>query len=148
LKRGASAYIKKAKLAPIEAMQLIIRAHGLPVLAHPHSLAEEDPSRLADTVKHLVDHGLQGIEVYYPKHTPDQTRTFLKLARRFDLAVTGGTDFHGSNKPEIELGVIPGQGPLPYSLLSELKQKRGQDPEEDLPFSGSPKQSPKAQSSG
>ncbi|MEJ2715829.1 MAG: PHP domain-containing protein [Deltaproteobacteria bacterium] len=148
LKRGASAYIKKAKLEPIEAMQLIIRAHGLPVLAHPHSLAEEDPSRFADTVKRLADHGLQGIEVYYPKHTPDQTRTFLELARRFDLGVTGGTDFHGSNKPEIELGVVPGQGPLPYSLLSELKERRGQYASEDLPFSGSLKQSPKAQSSG
>jgi predicted metal-dependent phosphoesterase TrpH len=148
LKRGASAYVQKAKLAPIDAMQLIIRADGLPVLAHPHSLGERDPSRLEEIVKGLADQGLQGIEVYYPKHTPDQTRTFLEVTRRFDLAVTGGTDFHGSNKPEIELGIIPGQGPLPSSLLLELKERRGQDAHHDLPSSRALKQSPKAQSSG
>jgi predicted metal-dependent phosphoesterase TrpH len=148
LKRGASAYVKKAKLDPVEAMRLITRAQGMPVLAHPHTLMESDPARLGEIVKGLVDNGLRGIEVYYPKHTPDETRTFLELAARFDLAVTGGTDFHGANKPEIELGVIPGRGPLPYSLLSELKERSGQDAHRAIPVSSAPQQSPKARSRG
>ena len=101
-----------------------------------------------EIVKGLAENGLQGIEVYYPKHTPDQTRIFLELAGRFNLAVTGGTDFHGSNKPEIELGIIPDRGPLPYSLLSGLKEWRGHSAHHGLPSSANPQQSVKTRSKG
>jgi len=124
LRKGAPAYVEKAKLPPYDALELITQAGGVPVMAHPHSLMTVYASYLEEIVRDLKTHGLQGIEAYYPKHTPENTRAFLTIARKFNLAVTGGTDFHGSNKPDVELGVIPGLDPLPYSLLEGLKERR------------------------
>jgi 3',5'-nucleoside bisphosphate phosphatase len=123
LGKGAPAYVKKTKTSPREAMRVIKGAGGLPVLAHPHSIDEPDNSRLRDIVRDFVSQGLEGIEVFYPKHTAEQTRTFLNLALEFDLAITGGTDFHGAGRPDIELGVIPGREPLPYSILQDMKAR-------------------------
>lgn len=124
LKRGAPAYVEKVKLPPAEAIRVIVEAEGVPVLAHPYSLNQADPRLLERTLRSLIDLGLQGIEVYYPKHTPQQTNVYLDLASRLDLVVTGGTDFHGTNKPAVKLGMFPGQGPMPYSLLEGLKSRK------------------------
>ncbi len=124
LKKGAPAYVKKAKLTPSEAIRVIVEAGGVAVIAHPYSLNSDDPASLEKIVKDLVDMGVRGIEAFYPRHTPGQTREYLDLAARLDLVATGGTDFHGSNKPTIKLGVIPGQNPLPYSILEELRQRK------------------------
>jgi 3',5'-nucleoside bisphosphate phosphatase len=123
LGKGAPAYVKKTKTSPAEAMRVIKGAGGLPVLAHPYSIDEQDAGRVREIVRGLVSQGLEGIEAYYPKHTPEQTRTFLDLALEFDLAITGGTDFHGAGKPEIELGVFPAREPLPYSILQDMKAR-------------------------
>jgi predicted metal-dependent phosphoesterase TrpH len=124
LARGAPAYVRKPKLDPVDALRTIRSAGGLPVMAHPYSVLSRDSRGLGDVIAHLKEHGLQGIEAFYPEHAPEQTQTYLELADRFDLAVTGGTDFHGANKPGIELGVIPGQSPLPYRILVNLKRRR------------------------
>ncbi|MBI5251403.1 MAG: PHP domain-containing protein [Desulfomonile tiedjei] len=123
LKKGAPAYVEKTKLSPAESIRTISEAGGIPVLAHPYSLDIDDSSELSRLLEFLVDKGLKGIEAYYPKHSPQQTGLFLNLAVKYDLAVTGGTDFHGSNKPDVELGRFPGQRQLPYSLLESLKQR-------------------------
>ena len=128
LKKGASAYVEKAKLSPQEAIETILKAGGLPVLAHPYSLGEDDPQRLEAVVRGLMDYGLTGIEAYYSRHTRKQTTVFLRLASRLGLVVTGGSDFHGANKPGIELGVIPETGPLSYSILEGLKRARVRTP--------------------
>lgn len=125
LKRGAPAYVEKTKLPPAQAIEIVAAAGGVPVLAHPYSLRLDDPSMLEGMLRDLVSLGLKGIEAYYPEHTPEQTRLYLDLAERLDLAVTGGTDFHGANKPGITIGVIPGQPPLPYSLVEGLMARRG-----------------------
>jgi 3',5'-nucleoside bisphosphate phosphatase len=119
---GAPAYVEKPKLASNEAVKLIAHASKLCVLAHPHSLIVESVDHLKQIMKSFIPYGLAGIEAYYPKHTAAQTQVFLNLASELGLAITGGTDFHGSNKPEIEIGVVPGIGPLPYSILSDLKK--------------------------
>ncbi|MBI4964332.1 MAG: PHP domain-containing protein [Desulfomonile tiedjei] len=123
LGKGAPAYVEKKKLSPLEAMQLIANAGGVPVLAHPYSLEEPDADELEKIVRRLMRNGLKGIEVYYPKHTPEQTDVFLDLCRKLDLAATGGTDFHGAVKPDVELGTFPGGKTLPCSMLEELKKK-------------------------
>jgi len=125
LRKGAPAYVEKVKLSPAEAIGAIITAGGVPVLAHPYSLKLDDPEILGHTLRDLVDLGLQGIEVYYPEHTREQTDLYRDLAARFNLAVTGGTDFHGANKPTAKLGFIPDQEPLPYSLVEELASRKG-----------------------
>ncbi|MBI5571930.1 MAG: PHP domain-containing protein [Desulfomonile tiedjei] len=122
LKKGAPAYVEKVKLAPQDAIEVLRKAGGVPVLAHPYSLGEEDPHRLEEIVRALMEYGLMGLEAYYSRHTLKQTGTYLDLARRLDLVITGGSDFHGANKPGVELGVIPHGGPLPYRILECLKE--------------------------
>jgi len=103
LRKGAPAYVPKARLTEEEAFSAIRAAGGLPVLAHPVHLGLS-PEELAAYVSRLREMGLAGIEAYYTDHSPEFTALCLDLARRFDLVVTGGSDFHGRNKPDIKLG--------------------------------------------
>lgn len=115
------AYVKKEKLTPEEGIELITRAGGVPVLAHPKYLRDHNADRLAALLGKLKAVGLKGVEVYYTKHTPEETELYLRLAREQSLLVTGGTDFHGANKPEIALGTGTGNLQVPYELLTKLK---------------------------
>jgi predicted metal-dependent phosphoesterase TrpH len=87
ISRGGPAYVKRPKLTPVEAIQTILAAQGLPVLAHP--------LQINHLVPELAAHGLVGLEVYYPGYTPDEIDFLLSLATKYGLLVTGGTDFHG-----------------------------------------------------
>jgi 3',5'-nucleoside bisphosphate phosphatase len=128
LRKGAPAYVVKTKLEPEKAIDAITKAGGLPVLAHPYSLREDRDGRLEKTVRLLMNYGLRGIEAYYSKHTLEQTRAYLDLAARLGLTVTGGSDFHGSNKPEVEIGVVPAIGTLPYTIVQNLKNASRNEP--------------------
>ncbi|MBU1276145.1 MAG: PHP domain-containing protein [Proteobacteria bacterium] len=123
LKRGAPAYVEKQRLEPGEAMALIRGAGGVTVLAHP-GLLELHPLVLEKLVAGLKDLGLMGIEAYYSEHKPSQERQLLGLAARLGLAVSGGSDFHGANKPGIRLGAGQGTLRVPAALLAGLKQAR------------------------
>jgi hypothetical protein len=111
---GGPAYLDKERLAFAEVISAIQQAHGLAVLAHPVQLGLSNRAQLEKLVRELVDAGLGGIEVYHSDHSDAMTRIYLDLARKLDLAVTGGSDFHGSSKPEVRLG-RPG---VPTHLLS------------------------------
>ncbi|MEE8413292.1 MAG: PHP domain-containing protein [Dehalococcoidales bacterium] len=87
---GGPAYIKREKITPSEGVELILRAEGLPVLAHP--LTVNDPESL---VARLKENGLAGIEAYYKDYTGADTRRLVGLAERFGLIVTSGSDYHG-----------------------------------------------------
>ena len=103
--QGAPAYFDKERLIPSEAISRIRKAGGLPVLAHPTQLRKENFAQLETEVKKLVDLGMAGVEVIHSDFD-EQMVTFLnKLADKLNLLKTGGSDFHGSNKPNIELGV-------------------------------------------
>ena len=87
-----------------ECISLIKKAKGLAVLAHPNQLKMTD-SELEDTLKKLIYYGLDGIEVYHSSHTKDETKKYLSLANKYNLLISGGSDYHGKNiKPDIELG--------------------------------------------
>ena len=88
--RGGPAYIEREKISPAEAVGLILRAKGLPVLAHP--LTSNDPETLAAKLK---ESGLIGIEVYYGEYTPEEIRRLVGLADKYRLIATGGSDYHG-----------------------------------------------------
>ncbi|OIQ61711.1 PHP domain-containing protein [Neomoorella thermoacetica] len=99
LDRGRPAYVPRAKIPPSTAVKVILEAGGVPVLAHP-GLSQAD-----DIIPALVNSGLQGLEVYYPHHDPVTMERYLKLASRYDLVVTGGSDFHGrSGDSHADLG--------------------------------------------
>lgn len=111
---GAPAYVPRAKFSPQEAIDLVLAAAGVPVLAHPGLIA--DP----DLMQQLLREGkLQGLEVYYPSHDEETTRELAELCQRQGLIATGGSDFHG----------LPGDGRAPLGtcavgdeILSALRQ--------------------------
>ena len=124
LAKGSPAYVSKFRLPADEALEAVLGAGGLAVLAHPSSLGM-DPSTLASFLLHLKGLGLSGIEALYPSHSPDSTERYLALARELDLCPTGGTDFHGAAKPDVALGIGRGGFFVPFSAYEELFARRG-----------------------
>ncbi|MDD5287647.1 MAG: PHP domain-containing protein [Dehalococcoidales bacterium] len=84
------AYVKREKLTPAEAVQLVLKADGLPVLAHPFTSTTPETM-----IKELKTVGLVGMEVYYAGYLPTEINTLLNMAQKYDLIPTGGTDYHG-----------------------------------------------------
>jgi predicted metal-dependent phosphoesterase TrpH len=131
LRNDGKAYVAKFRFPPEEAIAMIRDVQGVPVLAHPFTLGLGSAFALKNTLEELVALGLAGIEAIYAEHTPEQEALYLKLARELGLLITGGSDYHGENKPEITLGSIPCQERLTYRLVTALKAWRRR--EYDLP---------------
>jgi predicted metal-dependent phosphoesterase TrpH len=117
---GRPAYVDKFRIECCRAIELILGAGGIPVLAHPGLLDCKNEDQFDQLIGGLKDMGIQGVEVYYAEHTPERTRLFVDLAQRHDLLMTGGTDFHGSIQPEIEMGSGSGDLFVPYELYEKL----------------------------
>jgi 3',5'-nucleoside bisphosphate phosphatase len=126
LRLGGKAYVSKFRFPPDQALAMIREAKGIPVLAHPFTLNQGSAFALKNLVTELKGLGLAGLEVFYSEHTPQQEALYLKLARELNLLVTGGSDFHGQNKPEITLGSFASQSKLTYDLVEALKAWRRQ----------------------
>ncbi|MFZ5453779.1 MAG: PHP domain-containing protein [Thermodesulfobacteriota bacterium] len=124
LKNGGKAYVAKYRFPPAEALGMIREAGGVPVLAHPFTLELGSAGALRDLLRDLQALGLAGIEVFYADHSPEQEALYLKLAAELGLLVTGGSDFHGDNKPEVSLGKIRSKNRLTYDLVMALKAWR------------------------
>ena len=108
------AYVLGFSLSPAEAINLIKGSGGVAVLAHPYILHNDE------LITEFAGYGLQGIEVYYPEHSQSMVNFYLDLAKKLNLLVTGGSDFHGSVKPDIKLGAIK----IPFELVEKLRQAR------------------------
>jgi hypothetical protein len=124
LRKGGKAYAGKFRFPQEEAIAMIRDVKGVPVLAHPFTLGLGSEFALRSLLLDLKKLGLAGIEVFYSEHTPEQEALYLRLARELDLLVTGGSDYHGANKPEIALGRMPSQAKLTYKLVTALKTWR------------------------
>jgi predicted metal-dependent phosphoesterase TrpH len=114
------AYVDKYRVECSHAIDAILGAGGIPVLAHPGLLEYEGDHQLDALIGQLKQMGIQGVEVYYPQHTADQTCLLAELAQRHDLLMTGGTDFHGSIHPDIEMGSGKDNLFIPYELYENL----------------------------
>ena len=123
LGNDGSAYVDKYRIDCRQALTLISEAGGIPVLAHPGLLKCETDDQFDKLIGELKEMGIQGVEVYYPEHTPGQTRLFSELARRHHLVMTGGTDFHGAIQPDIELGRGKGDLFVPYEIFENLTRR-------------------------
>jgi predicted metal-dependent phosphoesterase TrpH len=119
---GKPAYVDKQRIECFKAIEIILAAGGVPVLAHPGLLDFKEENQLEELIGRLKKAGIQGVEVYYSGHTPDQTRLFAELAKRHDLLMTGGSDFHGAIQPEIEMGSGQGDLIVPFELFEKLIQ--------------------------
>jgi predicted metal-dependent phosphoesterase TrpH len=126
LGESARAYVEREEPSVAEGIRRILEAGGLPSLAHPVRLSRN--SALLETmVSEMRDMDLRAIEVYHSDHGPREVEHYLALARRYDLAITGGTDFHGGNKPGISLGTgINGNVSVPRSVLDALRAGKPQ----------------------
>ena len=122
--QGMPAYVDKYRVDCSRAIEIILDAGGIPVLAHP-ILLNFDKNETIDLFALLKDMGLKGIEVYYPENPPDMTAFYIELAQRYDLLKTGGTDFHGSLKPDIQMGSGRGDFAVPYEIYEKLISASG-----------------------
>ncbi len=115
------AFVPREKITPAQAVSLILEAGGIPVLAHPilYRLSDANLDKLIAELKSV---GLMGIEAVYSTYAPSEERYIKRLAAKYDLLITGGSDFHGSNKKDIDLGNGRGHLFVPEELLDKLKQ--------------------------
>ena len=113
-------YVPREKVNPVQAIKLIREAKGIPVLAHP-PLYKLPPKELDELVAHLAKHGLLGIEAIYSTYNRAAESQMRLLAKRYQLAISGGSDFHGKNKPYIDLGIGRGNLNVADEVWKNLK---------------------------
>lgn len=120
---GKKYYLPRSEIKPADALKYIKEAGGVAVLAHPfeYQLSKKDLIALIEELKEL---GLGGIEAYHSSHYQQQSAYLREMSRRYHLAATGGSDFHGSNKPDIQIGIGRGSLRVHESLLEELACQR------------------------
>jgi 3',5'-nucleoside bisphosphate phosphatase len=121
---GGAAYVPKARLEAPEVARLARASGAVAVLAHPLSLGLE-PAALESVVSELVEGGLAGIEAYYGSYSPDERKSLVDMAGRNGLVATGGSDFHGTFKPDLSVGTGRGDLQVPDSVLEALETRRG-----------------------
>ena len=102
------------------ALDAIRAAGGVSVLAHPGLLPED---KIDPLIQKLIGMGLDGIEAYYPRHSTAQTGFLMDIAKKNNLVITGGTDFHGRISPEIKMGSGLGDFHIPYAVYESLVDK-------------------------
>ncbi len=118
----ASCFVPRKKVTPFDAVELILMAGGIPILAHP-ILYHMSNDRLDKLVSSLKDVGLIGIECIYPTYRLADERQMRKLALKYSLLQSGGSDFHGANKPGLDLAVGYGKLFIPEEILLKLKKR-------------------------
>ncbi len=116
---GCRWYVPMGRISPEESIRLIHNAGGKAVLAHP-LLYHFTPEELDAFVGHLKDEGLDGLEAIYSLNSGSDEADMKALATGYRLPITGGSDFHGSNKPDIDLGSGKGDMSVPRELLEPL----------------------------
>lgn len=119
LQKGGPCYVAKRRLRPREAIELIHAAGGAAVVAHPVQL-KLGHEALCGQMEAWQRMGLDGLEAWHSDHPPDMAAGFAALAKRLGLCVTAGSDYHGTVKPKVQLGVIPGAPPEDAAILEPL----------------------------
>lgn len=117
INNSSSVYVQRKTVTPHEAIEIIYDAGGIPVIAHPC-----DIENAQELIEELMSYGLRGIEAYHRKHTPAVVEYFCSIAEKYDLVVTGGSDFHS---PSLYTGqVIMGKNFVPPKILEELELEK------------------------
>ncbi len=114
-------FVPREKVTPMQAVQLILKVGGIPVLAHP-TLYHMSDKRLGLLLYRLKGAGLAAMECIYSTYSPSEERQMKKLAAQYGLLPSGGSDFHGDTKPKLDLGVGYGNLQVPVEILTNLKK--------------------------
>lgn len=113
---GGKAYAEKKNVLPAEAIEVILKAGGIPVIAHPYIINHGKPLA-KEEIARLKDVGLKGVEVYQTKHNKKITKKYKKIAEELGLLITGGSDYHGENSP----GILPGDTGMTQAEFEQLE---------------------------
>lgn len=124
LAKGRPGYVDRDRLTPEEAIGLSRLSGGVPVLAHPHTLGVDNRREMADLLDRLVAAGLIGIECHYGGYDTDGRAGMTALATRFGLVPSGGSDYHGTYKPDMALGTGRVGLWIPDSIVTGLAATR------------------------
>lgn len=122
LAKGRPAYLEKARLAPDVAVRLAVASGGVPVLAHPLSL-DLDPASMSALVAELAGCGLAGVEAWYGRYSPSDREGIAAVAGAHGLVATGGSDYHGRFKPDLQVGIGRGDLDVRDRVLEELRDR-------------------------
>ena len=122
LAKGKPGYVEKERLSPREAVELARRSDAVPVLAHPFTLGRTVKG-LGSVVEELAGFGLGGMECLYSRYSPDEREALARLAQRNRLVPTGGSDHHGTYKPDLRVGVGAGDLSVADQVLVELRAR-------------------------
>jgi predicted metal-dependent phosphoesterase TrpH len=123
LGEGRPAYHDRERLDPPTAIGLARDSGAVPVLAHPHTLGLAG-SQLVTVLRELIAMGLGGLEAYYAEYHPGVRTALAELAHRLGLVATGGSDYHGTYKPDLKLGIGYGDLDVPDAALEALHAAR------------------------
>ena len=119
-------YVPREKVTPSQAVNLILQAGGVPILAHP-PLYHMEKERLDSLVGQLKEDGLMGIESIYSSYSAQEERDMFRLAKKYNLLPSGGSDFHGENKPGLDLGCGYGKLFVPEEMLNNIRNAAGKE---------------------
>lgn len=120
---GKPCFVPPHRIGPETGVKYILDAGGIPILAHP-ILYHLSDAKLDALVSRLKDAGLMGIEAIYSTYEARDERQIKELAAKYDLLISGGSDFHGKNKPKIDLGSGFGRLFIPEDVLTAIKASR------------------------
>lgn len=120
LATGGRAYVDRLQFSLKNAVEMVREAGGVASLAHPKQVRLGPDEDLDTLVKSLADVGMAALECYYSTHSPEETEMYLRLAEKYNLTATGGSDHHGDNKPDITLGWGRGELRIPISCAEAL----------------------------
>jgi predicted metal-dependent phosphoesterase TrpH len=116
-------FVPREELSPAEACRWIREAGGVPVVAHPGRFGGRG-FRWDEAMQELQRQGLEGLEGYYGEYRASEQKYFVGLAQRLGMVVTGGSDYHGGNKPGLRLGRGRGGLQVPDDLLDRLENQQ------------------------
>ncbi len=123
LKRGCPAYVQRTLPDPVRAFDAIHAAGGVSVWAHPVYRERNERAWARRVMKRFAPLGLDAVEGYYSLFGPGETQMMIELAQIYELALSGGSDYHGRNSPNISLGIGAGRLRVPAELLGPLKAR-------------------------
>ena len=121
VEKGRKYWLPRQFLTIERSIEIIALAGGVPVLAHPFQYKRDD-AELRELIEHCIASGLRGMECRYSGYTEEMSGYLEALADEYHLLKTGGSDFHGSNKPAISLGIGKGTMNVPYEWLEQVKE--------------------------
>ena len=124
LNKGQRYFVPRRTLDIDSTVEAIVRSGGVPVLAHPFQYKKDD-AELREMIERCMAHGLRGMECRYSGYDGEKTAYLEALAEEYGLLKTGGSDFHGQNKPSISMGTgINRELDVPYEWLQKLREAR------------------------